>query len=211
MSYLFITVMSHAEAQRITLNDTIWQISIDDSSKRVEDLRGYSRILRLPFKDVTEGHGAMDADHAMAIKRFVGAARDAGAQQLIIHCEAGVSRSAAVAAALAKLHQAWISWANRDATVFAADGGWVSRFKPNPHVYQMLTHEPLPGPDDKIRVWQCKLTDAQPCVFAFDDRKAMIDFIQDHLDDGDDDRELTISPAFMTRAELKALPEWDGI
>jgi predicted protein tyrosine phosphatase len=211
MAYLFVTVLSHAEAKQRATGNGIWQIIIDDFPEHVEDLRGYSKIIRLSFKDVIEGNGAMNADHATAIKRFVGAARDAGAQQLLIHCEAGVSRSAAVAAALAKLHPNWIIWANRDATVYAADGGWVSRFKPNPHVYQMLTHEPLPGPDDKIRVWQCKLTDAQPCVFAFDDRKAMIDFIKDHLDDDDDDRELTISPAFMTRAELKALPEWDGI
>lgn len=59
---------------------------------------GVISVLRLFFDDVVIGPNSFDEDHAESIIRFVDAWRDS-ADVLLVHCDAGVSRSAAVCAA----------------------------------------------------------------------------------------------------------------
>lgn len=59
---------------------------------------GVISVLRLFFDDVVIGQNSFDEDHAESIIRFVDAWRDS-ADVLLVHCDAGVSRSAAVCAA----------------------------------------------------------------------------------------------------------------
>lgn len=89
-------------------------------------------VLRVVFDDVDAGSGDVgrpvvlfDAALARTILDFWRAARDAGAATIYIHCNAGQSRSPAVAAALTRL-----------------DGGdddpWFRRRTPNRLVYRTL-------------------------------------------------------------------------
>jgi predicted protein tyrosine phosphatase len=80
-----------AERTRFTGQDAV--ISITDPGQKEADLKGVGDILRLSFLDET-----FTEDHAAAIVVFIDRVRAAkGFRGLHIHCEAGVSRSAAVA------------------------------------------------------------------------------------------------------------------
>jgi predicted protein tyrosine phosphatase len=82
--------------------------------------------LRLQFEDADGGGGdcLMSADEAEAIVAFVEQHRDR-AELIVCQCEAGMSRSAGVAAALSR-------WLNEDDQIFFA------RFYPNRHVYRTV-------------------------------------------------------------------------
>jgi hypothetical protein len=83
-------------------------------------------VLRLEFEDVDDpSRGvAMTEEQAAAILAF--AARHVGTDAVIVcQCEAGVSRSAGVAAALSRIH-------------FGHDGGFHRTHRPNPWVRRML-------------------------------------------------------------------------
>lgn len=59
---------------------------------------GVISVLRLFFDDVVIGPNSFDEEHAGRIIRFIDAWRNS-ADVLLVHCDAGVSRSAAVCAA----------------------------------------------------------------------------------------------------------------
>lgn len=110
-------------------------ISITDPDKAPAEIRQSDRcleVLRLQFHDIQPGPGAatiggmtsMDADHARQIWQFVQRWRDE-AQTLVVQCEAGMSRSPAVAAAVAE-------YLGQDSGVFFAD------YAPNRYIYEML-------------------------------------------------------------------------
>jgi predicted protein tyrosine phosphatase len=89
-------------------------------------LRG---ILRLSFADVEEPERdtmlvLFDAEHARAIHDFVVAHR-AHVERILVHCDAGVSRSPAVAAAITR------ALGGDDADLF-------TRYRPNRRVYRLL-------------------------------------------------------------------------
>ena len=87
-------------------------------------LRG---VLRLSFADVVEPEAddrlvLFDAEHARAILEFVTAHRPS-IERILVHCDAGVSRSPAVAAALTR-------------ALGGDDADWFVRYRPNPRVYR---------------------------------------------------------------------------
>ena len=105
-----IQVMSRAKAQQFSYSAhhaTIAIISISDCDKEFPNLRnnpgnGIVYQSKFHFDDVDDGdtHCITDTD-AMGIATFVFSIKDK-ANLLIVHCEAGVSRSAGVAAAIMK-------------------------------------------------------------------------------------------------------------
>lgn len=62
---------------------------------------GISGVLRLWFDDVESGQDCIQKEDAEKIKRFVEAHKE---DQIIVHCDAGISRSAGIAAALMKYY-----------------------------------------------------------------------------------------------------------
>ena len=81
-------------------------------------------ILRLEFEDASEGDGIMTERDAKAVADFV--RKYAGTEHIIVHCDAGRSRSAGVAAAIMK-------YENGDDFVIFNDPG----YEPNGHCYRM--------------------------------------------------------------------------
>jgi len=84
-------------------------------------------VLRLAFADIERplaGAVLFGAEHARAICEFIGAHRRA-IKRVVVHCDAGFSRSPAVAAALAKC-------------LGEDDAEFFRRYQPNMHVYQTL-------------------------------------------------------------------------
>lgn len=141
-----IEVMSRSEAERKDAHSGMWCLSITDVAAEDATLRGYGRVGRFAFDDVKAGHGlAMNDRDASRIWRFVEQALDANIPHMVIHCEAGISRSAAVASAIVNRHGDRVTWLNRAARLYVAGQGEVPRFNPNPHVYWLLTGEALPA------------------------------------------------------------------
>ena len=104
-------VLSRSRAGREAPDHPHATISITDPSKpEAELLKTEHRVgvLRLSFTDMAERHAIVGGDMpfrpelAAEILRFVDAHRH-DIETLVVHCEAGVSRSAGVAAALAIL------------------------------------------------------------------------------------------------------------
>ena len=95
-----VDFVPRAEMERLTPASHIAVISINGWLAIPPQLIGFERVLRLEFEDVrTPGtRGAFSADHAGAVVAFVDALHsDAQPVDLVVHCKAGVSRSAAVA------------------------------------------------------------------------------------------------------------------
>jgi len=76
-------------------------ISITDPDWYPAKLKdGWHDILRLEFHDIdlyTEPYVLFNQQQARDIIRFVGNCHDAGVNGVVVHCKAGISRSAAVA------------------------------------------------------------------------------------------------------------------
>lgn len=104
-----ILVMSQFDAERYAdgaHNETCSVISItshgdDEAQVYVDESNGIKDILRLQFNDTDEDDGISE-DDAEAISEFVKHAMNL--DRLIVHCGAGQSRSAGVAAAIMKIY-----------------------------------------------------------------------------------------------------------
>lgn len=105
-----VTVMSRSDAERYSYgpHDTeAALISISTPEERYDTkvyaspYNGIKRVLRLAFDDVDGGGWAMTAEDARQIAQFVAENKD---RLIIVHCDAGVSRSAGIAAALLKFY-----------------------------------------------------------------------------------------------------------
>jgi predicted protein tyrosine phosphatase len=115
-------------------------VSITDPSSKpayVHRHAGLGAVLRLQFDDVTAEFGpggkyqAITDDQADKICNFVKKIHP-HVDQVIVHCEAGISRSAAVAATLSELIEGKDSITN----VIASDG--LPQYYPNPLVARKL-------------------------------------------------------------------------
>lgn len=106
MQHIVFLSRKDAEAR---LSDPNWAvISITESLRKHANLaEGWADILRLEFDDVDEhGQGAKLFTDQMARQILEYAQQAVGSgQSLLIHCHAGVSRSAAVAIALGQVHR----------------------------------------------------------------------------------------------------------
>lgn len=93
-------------------------------------------ILRLSFADADVAHDAtlvlFDGRLAREIADFVREHREHIAR-FVVHCDAGLSRSPAVAAAITK-------WLGED------DSPWFARYRPNMLVYRTLLNELMGAP-----------------------------------------------------------------
>jgi len=78
-------------------------ISISDCNKEFANFENVTYLLRLKFDDVEQGdYNCITFEQAVQIKLFVNSIRN-NVSLLIVHCEAGISRSAGIAAALMKV------------------------------------------------------------------------------------------------------------
>jgi predicted protein tyrosine phosphatase len=108
--------------------DRPWAAISISSGDHFPVLDGANRVglLRLSFQDITEPDqpGAFNAALATEILDFVEAAWDK-TEVFLIHCEVGLSRSPAVAAALSRIY-------------FGDDGPWPEHDFCNPLVYSAI-------------------------------------------------------------------------
>ena len=83
-------------------------------------------LVRLVFEDTWEAEtdGSFNAGLAQEVLEFVEAMWNR-VELFLIHCEVGMSRSPAVAAALSRIH-------------YNDDGRWFEMYFPNPLVYRLL-------------------------------------------------------------------------
>jgi predicted protein tyrosine phosphatase len=84
-------------------------------------------VLRLCFDDVEGGPGCMQPEDASKIRQFVEANKD---RKIIVHCDAGISRSAGIAAALMKFYN------GDDSMIFDSP-----RYRPNMLCYRLMLNE----------------------------------------------------------------------
>lgn len=124
-----ILVLSKTEAQARDLS-CYHVISIRNVGDVRAQLHNPASVLWLEFNDDVHGQNTITKTDAEAIVGFVaGLQADA---RIIVHCEAGVSRSAGVADALMTLKV--VTWVNVNERVWSIDEYWISRFHPNPVV-----------------------------------------------------------------------------
>ncbi len=128
--------LEHIEAVPIPNRGKVALVSISSAARDFADGNGFGAVLRVHFEDLTpeavesvwphEGEtvGLFTEGHARAIWRFVLETRRQGLK-VWIHCLMGISRSAAVAAALGML----LEGDGRDP---------FERALPNPHVYGVM-------------------------------------------------------------------------
>lgn len=114
-------------------------------------LQGHPNVLRLYFEDITPFHtremgGTEDgstlftAEHAKNIHSFVDKAISANAGKILVHCEAGISRSGAVGSAINDYVNRFQANKPKDWDNFF-NGGCERHLNPNPHVSRLLKEE----------------------------------------------------------------------
>lgn len=86
--------------ENMTFDKEYGVISITDPEQKDALISGTDNILRLRFLDLTEGVGIFNDKHAQQVIDFVQKMNEMGIEKMVVHCEAGVSRSAAVALSL---------------------------------------------------------------------------------------------------------------
>ncbi len=127
-------VLSREEAEHYEPRGREVCISIADPEANPAQISSrFAAALRLHFNDVTERGEPSDilfcAEHAHAIREFVKSWPSAG--RIVVHCNAGVSRSPGVALGLSDLHgwatasleRSYPGWNRLVRTVLAAEGG----------------------------------------------------------------------------------------
>lgn len=136
-----IIVLSRQEAERKIFGPLDAVISIHGTHAPEDDTPANlnaSRLLRLQFDDITDiseckGCILMTDEQADQIVQFV--KEQESANRFFVHCFAGISRSAGVAAGLSGL--GLVVWPAANDEVWGADG-MIKRFVPNPHVKTLL-------------------------------------------------------------------------
>ena len=104
-------------------------ISVMDHARDCAERYPVPRVLRLCFDDATDTgywQNLITPEQAVAVRDFA-LSLPADVELLIVHCTEGVSRSAAVAAAVLD--------------GMGGDAGWVwrdARYRPNPLVYRLV-------------------------------------------------------------------------
>lgn len=130
-----IQVLSQREAEATDFTG-VNVISIVGQNAKPATINNAASVLRLAFDDTLDGEGRMtEADAAAVLDFIAGLPTDA---RLVVHCAAGVSRSPAVADALATIGAA--EWVNAGDTVWTPEG-WMARFFPNPVVKTLIVRE----------------------------------------------------------------------
>jgi predicted protein tyrosine phosphatase len=129
---MIVTVLSRNEAENTIFYKNDWIISITDPKQSLAILHGAreEHVLRLQFYDIDTPIKTLDGieflpmteDQADAIVNFV---MGNSMEKIYVHCEAGISRSAGVAGAIAKY--------------FNEDDSYIFKtYLPNRHCYRIV-------------------------------------------------------------------------
>lgn len=129
-----IEVMSRSAARRYAFKphpEKVMVISITDPGSEPNGLRGNAnngiyKIVRAEFEDTDDPNTSISAEQAKMIAEQVSQNIDV-ADKIIVHCEAGQSRSAGTAAAILKFYT------NDDTQIFDNP-----RYTPNMYVYRKM-------------------------------------------------------------------------
>lgn len=119
--------MSREKVQTFSYHEKWGLISVNDPCHDMPDIQcgNLHTYLKLTFQDVDEGCDGwlFDDEDAIKIKNYIEA--NSHLPLIVIHCYAGVSRSAAIAAALSKHYN-------------GSDKMFFQRYTPNALVYRKL-------------------------------------------------------------------------
>lgn len=124
-----VIVMSQAEAEKISFTPPFAMISITSLGAATFpwiNADTDDSLFRLNFLDTDEKESSISQEEAIRLAKFIKKWYPK-VKKFIVHCEAGVSRSAGVAAAILKYFE------NDDSPIF--DNAY---FKPNMYVYRSV-------------------------------------------------------------------------
>lgn len=125
MKTVSVMIRAQAEAFEFTPNTSV--ISITRKTNDPAVIKGAKEVLFLYFDD---NETEFNSDQTAEILEFV-----KNKTNIVVHCDAGISRSAGVAAALEAM--GW-AWTKPDGKLWSADGKGMDRYKPNVHVKSMI-------------------------------------------------------------------------
>ena len=136
-----LVVLSRVQAEKYQIRDTVKHAIISirgpwQAESQLRPLPGLLGVLRLVYDDVEyqrPNYVLMSPEQADQVVAFADEMREKGAKIMICHCEAGICRSAATAAALCRLYDI-------DDDVF-----WERPFLPNMLVYKRVIGAILRG------------------------------------------------------------------
>lgn len=109
------------------LDKNIKIIASTSSDDKLKEVKRKNKLV-LHYDDITSGKRAFNVKHAKQIKRFM--KKISKKDTIYCLCDAGISRSSAVAAALSKYYN------GNDSNIW---NDW--HYKPNKHIYTMLLKE----------------------------------------------------------------------
>src|SRR5271166_2461267 len=118
--YMIESIKPHREVSHVIISIT----TTDKDTAKLPICEQTIGVLRLSFLDSDGGANSITNEQAISIRDFIVGLKD-GLGRVIVHCDAGWSRSPAVAAALAK------HFNNDDAEFF-------TRYRPNMLVYRKV-------------------------------------------------------------------------
>lgn len=109
------------------LDENIKVIASTSSDDKLKEVKRKNKLV-LYYDDITSGKRAFNVKHAKKIKRFMKKINKK--DTIYCLCDAGISRSSAIAAALSKYYN------GNDSNIW---NDW--HYEPNKHIYRMLLKE----------------------------------------------------------------------
>jgi predicted protein tyrosine phosphatase len=123
-----IKIMSHQEIEQIEFKNltTVISISSDDVFPNLSGRKNLLQWIKLEFDDSDTTGSLFTMEQAKLVKKYADVAYKAGSD-IICQCEAGISRSAGLAAAISFMYNGTDTWVFENPKYF-----------PNKHVYRTM-------------------------------------------------------------------------